>query len=301
MKNRNAKRTTLAVAALLLILAAGAGAQEAIDETRALDPDARVSIENISGSIVVVGWNRDEIHVEGTLGKGTERLDIDGSNKRLDIEVVLPRHKRNINVEATHLEIHLPTGCRLKIEGISADIEVSEMTGRIDAESVSGDVIVRGRPEEVHAESVSGDLNLEVESQNIEASCVSGDIKLLHCSCRRLDVENISGKVVIEATQARRIDVGTVSGKVRFSGKLGEGSELSIASHSGDITVTLPADLDAEVEMGTFSGTIKSDFGSSRAPKKKYGPGKDLSFILGDGVAHIELGTFSGDLRLIKK
>ena len=300
MNKRNSILSVLA-AALLVCFAAAATAQEQIDETRPLNADATVSVDNISGSIVVTGWDRDEIHVTGTLGKNTERLDIDGDKRRLRIEVVLPRGKRNINVKASHLEIMLPHGCRLDLEGISADIEVSGITGRVSAESVSGDIIVSGEPDELSVETVSGDLELDVNCDRVEAESVSGDAVLSNCRLRDLSVGNVSGKISAEGVRARRVELGTVSGKIVFDGVLDEGGSLECGSQSGDILIYMPADLDAEVEIGSFSGDIESDFGSRRKPKKGFGPGEELEFVIGDGDLDIELGSFSGDIRLIKK
>ena len=300
MNKRNSALSVLA-ATLLVCFSLGATAQEEIDETRPLSANATVSVDNISGSIVVTGWDREEIHVTGTLGKGAERLDIDGDKRRLHVEVVLPKGKKNINVKSSHLEILLPYGCRLELEGISADIEVAKVTGRVSAQSVSGDIIVQGEPDELKLETVSGDLELAVTCERVEASTVSGDAELTGCRVQTLGVSNISGKISVEDAIARRVELGTVSGKIAFEGQLTEGGSLECGSQSGDIRVILPAELDAEVELGTFGGTTESYFGPRHKPKKGFGPGEELEFVIGNGDLDIELGTFSGDIRLIRK
>jgi hypothetical protein len=77
---RTSARIAIAVPLAVLLaalLAVGTRAQEPIDETRQVTPDATVEVENISGSVVVMGWDRNEVKITGTLGRGTERLDIE--------------------------------------------------------------------------------------------------------------------------------------------------------------------------------------------------------------------------------
>ena len=69
------------------LLAPPALAQTAINETRPLDARGRVDISNIKGRIEVRGWERNEVQVTGTLGKGVERLDIESSGGQVSIEV----------------------------------------------------------------------------------------------------------------------------------------------------------------------------------------------------------------------
>ena len=73
------------------LLAPAALAQTAINETRPLDARGRVDISNIKGRIEVRGWERNEVQVTGTLGKGVEKLDIDGSGPQVSIEVRYPK------------------------------------------------------------------------------------------------------------------------------------------------------------------------------------------------------------------
>ena len=71
-------------------------------------------------------------------------------------------------------------------------------------------------------------------------------------------------------------------------------------SHSGDITLTLPANVSAEFEASSFSGDFRNAFGSNGS-KSQYGPGRTLNFTAGDGDARVSITTFSGDVDLVKK
>src|SRR5690606_26467451 len=164
---RNLALTGLPLLAVL-VLAGPAPAQESVDRTVPAPGTGSVEIANVAGEIRVVGWDRAEVRITGTLGEGTDRLDVGGSGDRVTIEVVIPRGARN--VRGTNLEIRVPTRKDITVRGVSADVEVGGVTGRVDAQSTSGDVRVRGTPASVRSVSTSGAVDLEVNTTRVEAN-----------------------------------------------------------------------------------------------------------------------------------
>ncbi|MCK4546385.1 MAG: DUF4097 family beta strand repeat protein [Candidatus Eisenbacteria sp.] len=296
----NSRNLTMVVALALAVavIACPVVAQEKIDESASLKSDGTVIISNISGSITVTGWGRDKVEIKGTLGKGAERLAVEGDKKRLEIRVELPKHSRN--VEKTILDIKVPKGCRLDVSAVSADVDVSKCEGKISIQSVSGDVGVIGRMERLEAESVSGDVDLEVDCDDVVAASVSGDLHVEGAS-GKLNIATVSGDCRISGGEFASIRMESVSGEVEFAGRIvGDGS-FSFDSHSGDVVLTLARKSDAEFEITTFSGDIDNDFGSDGERSGKYSPGKELFFTLGSGAARVEVNSFSGDIYLKKK
>ncbi len=123
-------RLALTAAALVVVtaVAACAQAQENIDRSLPAAPDGTVTIKNLAGSITVEGWAEAKVSVTGTLGDGTERLDVTGEGRRTIVEVVLPRHARH--VEGSELLIRVPKGSRVEVEAVSATVEVTDCHGR---------------------------------------------------------------------------------------------------------------------------------------------------------------------------
>ncbi len=290
--------STFVILYLLLALCAGtAQAQEKVDVSKPARADGTVVIKNVSGSIVVVGWNKKEIHVEGTLGKGTEKLEFDVDGDRAEIVVKLPHNAKN--VDGSDLVINLPQGSRVKVSTVSADITAEKVTRKLSLESVSGDVTASGKLDEVKAETVSGDIELTVECEDVSAESVSGDIQLTGVR-GDVNASTVSGDVSVEGGKFRRFDSSSVSGNVEFRGELEKDGSYSFSSHSGDVVLRLPAKVDAEFEVSTFSGDIDNDFGPKAQRTSKYAPGMELNFETGSGSASVEVSTFSGDVELIK-
>ena len=176
MKTMKTLLSASCVAAIAIGFCIAAEAQTPIDETRSVNSDATIHISNISGSVNVTGWDRKEVHVTGTLGKKVERLEIDGDEKRLGIEVIYPDRVRNIG--DTHLEVRLPKGCRVEVSVVSADVSVDKVEHKLYVESVSGDIEIDGKLAEVDVESVSGEIEVRAETPRLSIESVSSDVQL---------------------------------------------------------------------------------------------------------------------------
>jgi DUF4097 and DUF4098 domain-containing protein YvlB len=249
---------------LVLSVVSIAWAEERVEAVRELHPNGSVSIENLAGTIVVRGWNRDEVKVDARLGRGTEGLEIDSDGDSIDIEVEL-RSGRNIKVEGTDLEVWVPHGVELSIETVSCDVDIEGLTGVVDIESISGHIRVRGDLEELDVESVSARIEIEASS-----------------SLRDLTVETVSGS-------------STVEGEFHPSG------DYDMETISGTLTVRIPADLCADFDVETFSGTIKNELGPRARRTSEYVPSQELSFSTCSGGASFSLSSFSGSVHILER
>ena len=214
--NRN---TSIAMLLLAGLLPAAALAATPIDETRTVNADARVSVDNVKGSINVSVWDLNEVHIGGSLGEGVEKLEIDGGGDHLDIQVHYPQSSGwfggNGKSGPTRLDIKVPRAVVLDLEAVSADIEVSGIDSQgLDAESVSGNVSIDARAREASISSVSGDLELRIDAQDLRVESVSGNITATGDISGSLRAEVVSGDIDITAGELREIRLSTVSGDV---------------------------------------------------------------------------------------
>ncbi len=128
--------------------------------------------------------------------------------------------------------------------------------------SVSGNVEVVGVTGQIRADSVSGNVTVTDVSGLVSANAVSGNVV------------------------------------VKISRLMGAG-DMSFRSISGNVNVTAPADLDADVEMSTISGSLKTDF-PIEVIEKRYGPGRSARGRLGSGSHNLRITTVSGRVGLVK-
>ena len=286
---------------VLMALAAAAMpalAQQRVDEKRPASKDGTVEIRNVAGSVKVTGWDREEVSVTGTLGKGTERLEFSGSGKRTLVKVVLPQTSHH--VDGSDLEIKVPTASTLDVETVSADITAEKVSGALKLETVSGSVTAGGDPAKFDARSVSGDVEITAASAPGRAKSVSGDVTLKGVA-GAVEAGSVSGKVLVTGGEVSGVELETTSGDIRFAAGLAKNARLDAKTVSGEVELILPADVAADFDVTTFSGDIINELGPPARRTSEYGPGKELSFSTGGGGARVEAKSFSGSVYLRKR
>lgn len=293
---------------LVLGLALGAATARAdddserpIDERRPLKADARVEVSNVAGEITVEAWDKNELHLTGSLSEEVEKLEITGDASRLKIEVKLPRRTRN--VEDTILHLKVPAGITLEAEGVSADIAVRGIRGDVEASSVSGDVELDVGSKNVEARSVSGDVNVKAPAAVTRVESVSGDVTVRGVK-GEVRGETVSGNVEVWAQVARRVEIKSVSGDLELDADLAVDAEVEAETMSGDVRLNVPRLPDVEIDLETYSGDIERtellpDFTGKRHSDDD-DEGREYS-RQGKGPGRVRLQSFSGDIVIKKK
>jgi DUF4097 and DUF4098 domain-containing protein YvlB len=301
MKSRatNPGRGLVAIGLALMLLAGSAVAGEKVERSGEASATGMVYIENMVGSIEVIGWDKKEVKLEGTLGKDVEDLEFETGKKKTVIEVIYPRKAKNLE-DGADLVIHVPRGSGVQIEGVSAWVKVTDVDGQIEASSVSGNVDVTGGKDTVEAESISGAVTVVTEAGEVEVESISGRVS---ASGEKAEIEaaSVSGDIKVSFKKLLSMSVETVSGTIDVSGELNPKGEFSFDTVSGSVTLLLAGDVNASFQVSTFSGGIDNDFGQKARKTSRYAPGKELEFSVGGGDAEVEVNTFSGNVRIKRK
>jgi hypothetical protein len=288
---------TLSAAILLACAITPASAATPIEQSRPLDPRGRVEIDNLKGRVEVRAWDRPEVRITGSLGKGVEKLLVEGDRGELRIEVKYPR--RSNNTEPTVLVVQVPLLAELDVETVAADIDVSGVAPReLSLQSVSGDVTANGAPRRASVESVSGDVILTFNSGRLGASTVSGDLIVAGRLDGEVSVETVAGDLRVDSRgeRVRKFQAGTVSGDITARLALADDGVIRMESVSGDLGLELPGDLSAEVVGESFSGDLSAP--DARIEREAFAPGSSFHHRYGSGKGEIRFETFSGDAQL---
>jgi len=272
------------------------------DVNRKIDAsrDGNIDVSNISGSVIVNGWTRNEVEVTGTLGRNVEELILERDGDDILVKVKVPRHGgRGIDSD---LRISVPQNSSIDIGTVSADIDVTDVTGEQSLHTVSGDVTTEFTGAELAAESVSGDVEVSGDNADgeVEANTVSGDVTLFRVGGEVVG-ESVSGNVIVDEGSFTRADLSTVNGEIVFLGELREDGRLSIETVNGSVDVDFVGDVSARFEVDTFNGGIRNCFGPKAERTSKYAPGWELEFTEGDGSGRVEISTMNGGVNICKK
>jgi hypothetical protein len=299
-------RAAVLAAALTLTLPAEAAARRSVDEHRAADPQGQVEIITVSGRVDVVGWDKPEIAIAGTLGADVDKLDISAAGPRTTVRAVFKQasgmhfHLGSGDSGAI-LVVHVPQKSSLTASLVSADLTVKDLQGNQEIQTVSGDVTT-ATAREARVRTVSGDVQLTAgpESRLLEVGTVSGDLRVTGGS-GEVTANTVSGDGSLSLGTVSRAHLKTVSGDYTVTLALAPDGRLEAQSVSGDVTLEFAGALPpAEFDLQSFSGDLSTCFGKKPA-SDGYGPGSRLSFREGAGTARVRVDTKSGDVRLCTK
>lgn len=292
------KSMKLSVAATMLIAVNVASADE-IEKTVAAASDGHVDVSIISGSIEVDGWSRDSVEVTGTIGRNVEDVLVERSGDKIKIKLKTPRnHGRSIDAD---LHISVPRDSSMNVGTVSADIDVTEVLGDQSLHTVSGDITTEFSGADIKAESVSGDVEIGSDDAegNVEAVSVAGDVSVFGVS-GEVELETVTGDIDVSQGAFDRADLNTVNGSVDFIGSINDDGRLNVETVNGSVDVELTRNVSAEIYVETLNGGIRNCFGPKPIRTSKYGPGKELEFVEGDGGSRISISTLNGGVSLCK-
>jgi DUF4097 and DUF4098 domain-containing protein YvlB len=164
----------------------------------------------------------------------------------------------------------------------SGDVTVGKVSGRVTITSRSGQIRLAGAGKGAEVSTAGGDIRVESVTGDLKATTFGGDIRAGHVS-GDARLETSGGDVVVRSAggsvSARTGGGDIVLKKVRgpvtartsggsitceISGTAGPGGDLSTSG--GDVTVTLPANYKADVEIHVTGGEPDSDSIVSQFP-----------------------------------
>ena len=208
-------------------------------------------------------------------------------------------------------------GGHIRIGNVSGDVKVAGYNGdsvvvagfkqgkdrdlvKIEDQSGADSVDIRVKyPENCNCDvSVNFEVRVPqaVEFNFDRISSVSGDVEM-HGVSGRVRAESVSGNVDV-VDVAGIVSASSVSGNVTAAiNRLVGTGDMKFSSVSGNVTVKAPANLDADVEMSSVSGTLKTEF-PIEVQEPRYGPGRSARGRLGSGASSLRVTTVSGRVIL---
>lgn len=314
----------MGAAAAALAVAQPAEAQRQVNERQATGATGTVEITVPAGPVRVTGWSRNEVQVTGNLTRSTDRVRISGGRGTMEIEVVSGGGRAGQAV----LHVQVPAGKTVEIQTSAGPLNVAGVTGDVEAVNRGGPVTVEGNPRDVEVTSTGGPVTVNATARSVSVNSTGGPVTIGGTVRGVAEVNAMSGPVTVSAT-AERVEVNALSGPVRITnaggpvevasvsgpvylagrrlsgsienvsgGVVVEGTlvgGLSVESHSGDVELRLPAGTAADVDVTTYSGSFRSDFGTGRRD------GNERHLRLGRGGIELSITTFSGNVKLTRR
>ncbi len=305
-------------AATFLILSGQTLAAIEIAQSLPSENVTNVSINNHSGFINVVGWDKDKIFVTGTLDDDAEKLIFEQKGAQVLIKVEYPRMD-NWSADGSKITVFMPKNIRMKSSSVSSDINVSNLHGGVEVKTISGDILAKNLSQHVELNSISGNITTESLAGKVSLSAISGDIKdsnstgrleiravsgevLTNTSAKEVFLNNVSGQSELNLAEVIELRIRTVSGDLQAKITLNEKALLKASTVSGDLAFTFQKGVDADFSLkSSIGGDIDNNITQDKAEHDEYGPGAKLNFQTINGSALVRVSTVSGNVEVSSK
>lgn len=292
-------RKPLASVLALLLFAGSASAQRKIDERRAVVPNGFVRIFTLSGSVTVIGWDKDSLAVTGTVWEPSgDRFAIGVTPKGAKLGLWSDTDQK---IKPSDITVHVPRLSQVWVKTTDASIRISDVTGGLDLFSVGGSIEIAGAPAEVYAETMAGQIGLHANTASARLKTAAGALQVSG-SISDLTAVTVSGPINAASVTFARARLESVDGNIRYTGMLSAGSSLEVTNHAGAIDMLLPRAVAASFSVSLYAGEMRDAFGIGR--KLRSGKGtkaRELKFSLGKlPAAYVTLKSFKGRVELQK-
>lgn len=290
----------IAIAFVAAVVVPPLSAQVEIDRRRPAPARGEVSIDNDFGAIVVKGWERNEVLVQGVVAAGAEGFDLEGDKEGTSVSVSVPDAWFQAAGEEpafrTTLTIFVPLGSQLSIDSVNATVTVEGVVGAIDVETVNGAVRISGARARVEVETMTGAIDVAAAGAPMEIRSISGAVTVAGAS-GDVQIETLSGKVVASGQAVRSVDIRSTTGAVDFQGSTARAGELKIETFSSPVKLRLPKGTKAVFDLQTFGAKIDSQFCSGTpVTRRRFEPFRELRCSTGPEEFEVHVRTHDADI-----
>jgi hypothetical protein len=248
-----------------------------------------VVIQNIAdGRIEVKSWKNSEVVVSGARTSDKIGIDMEQVGDRIDVTTNILDSTAQPPETQANLQLTVPE---------ETELQLKTQTGLIYVEQVTGDMTL---------ESVAGDIHLKEVSGYIIVTTTGGSLVCTQCA-GKLKFDSVSGSAQILQPGLTNVNLHTTTGNILFDGDFVRTGLYSMKSGKGLVEVRFSGndsfDLNAQTATGTVDNQaaayLKPDSHGVKHLASKFTKG--LFGTVGQGLAKVELSSYSGTIRILKR
>ncbi len=250
-----------------------------------------VIITNIvNGRIEVKSWKNPEVIVTITSVPGKVSIDAEQVGDRIDINAtsLVNASQQPHEVEA-NFQLMVPE---------QTELQLRTQTGLILVEQVNGDMKLQSIAGDVHLREVSGYIIVKTTSGSLLCSLCSG----------KLEYNSISGGAQILQPSLSNVNVMTTTGNILYDGDFVRTGLYTMNSGRGLVEVRFSGTDSFDLNAQTYRGTVDNQAAAFLKPDthggKHHSQSKfshSLFGTVGQGYAKVELSSYSGTIRILKR
>src|SRR5262252_2415261 len=293
MGTRSMGRSTTLILGAAAVLGSGATAVAATQRTEkhfAVNGRPMVVIQNVAnGRIEVKSAKVQEVTVIASQNSDKTNFEMEQVGDRIDVTAN--------TVDASAQPLDLETSLQLTVPE-ETELQLKTENGLIYVEQVTGDMTL---------ESVAGEIHLKEVSGYIIVKTTGGSLVCTQCA-GKLEFSSIGGSAQILQPALTNASLHTTTGNITFDGDFIRTGLYSMKSGKGLVEVRFSGNDSFDLKAQTSTGTVDNQAAAFLKPDthhriKGYAAKftKGVIGTFGAGLATVELSTYSGTIRILKR
>lgn len=278
-----------------LTVMAHVSAGELIDKTIKVKSLEHLLINNLRGDVEVIGWNKNEVKIQGELDDSAQELKIKNKGHKLYIKVKMKGDSHS--GDGSDLKIFMPSTTSLWFKGVDTSFSFNNLKSGIEGRTINGDVIIHKAQQKINVSTVSGDISINESNGVLNIESVTGTVDFSG-KYSKAYAKSMSGEIFAKIDNIEKLKTENVSGKTFIEGKLQEHAYIKLTSVSGDIKYKTVGELNAACKLESqFGGKIKNKI-TKDLPEKSMMQQQKLNFVSGDGSGKLIINTVTGSVAI---
>lgn len=248
-----------------------------------------VVLQNIvNGRIEVKSWKNPEVVVSSTYSPSKVEVDIEQAGDRIDISSSALTDSTEPHDSEANFQLTVPE---------QTELQLKTQTGLILVEQVSGDMKLQSFAGDVHLKEVSGYIIVRTSGGSLVCTLCSG----------KLEFTSISGHAQILQPSLTNVNLMTTTGNITYDGDFMRTGIYTMNSGKGLVEVRFSGNDSFDLKAETIQGTVDNQAAEYMKPdthlahhyKSKFT--SSLFGTVGQGLAKVELSSYSGTIRILKR
>lgn len=263
----------------------GAG-QARVEKSFHAVPNCRIKIFNPGGGTIVVrGWDKEEVHAVCLTNSPKIEIDSDPTPandeaEKVDFTTHILDPQASSQEKTASYELDVPKDSSLVISSPEGSISVEHINGDDSIESVNGAVSVSDGAGMVRVRSLNANINFIRPTGRVEAT-------------------SIMGNLTFTGSESTKIEAHTESGKITFDGDFLPVGDYVLKTYAGDVSVTCPTSDSFALDAHSLRGKVDNQFKLSRKAHVPYPSHGDSAFGTNNrGDASVTVKSFSGTIHV---
>ena len=268
------------------ILAASPAQADRIEKHFAVQSKPKITVRNSNGRIQVKAWTKPEVLVAWISASGRTVVETELAGNRVEVATQFNGDGTSADDSKTDFEITVP---------VESELSVRTDSGNVTVDSVHGDMTF---------DTVGANLQLSDVNGYMVVKTIDGSLVCNRCS-GKLEANSISGNVQMIQPTLDSVRVQTSSGNIFFDGSFLSRGIYIMKNFSGTIEVHFSSSDSFDVNASSLKGDVinqasfKPDSHGSPHTASKWG--HSLFGTMNDGHAKVELSSFSGTIKILKR